>query len=108
LALGRTPDKINDFEVADMKAMTTDNYAAMGKAAKPKWLAFYQALGAAAKVACLEGCWTLTSVPEKEAIIKDLQYFCAPEGSPEHEAGKQALAAMALSKLDLTGTGESP
>jgi len=91
-----------------MKAMTSENYEAMGKPAKQKWIAFYKALPQEVKVTCLEGCWNLTTVEEKEAIIKDLQYFCAPEGSPEHEAGKEALAAMALNKLNITGTGESP
>jgi hypothetical protein len=30
-------------------------------------------------VVVLEGMWNLTSIQEKEAIIKDLQYFLAKE-----------------------------
>jgi hypothetical protein len=85
--------------------MTTDNYEAMGKPAKANFINFYKTLDVPNKVECLEGCWNLTSVEEKEAIIRDLQYFCAPEGSPEAEAGK---AVLAMNKLDITGTGESP
>jgi hypothetical protein len=37
-------------------------------------------------VVVLEGMWNLTSIQEKEAIIKDLQYFLAKEEPSAEEA----------------------
>jgi len=95
LALGNTPEKIAEFSIEDMNAMTTENYEKMNKLENPNWINFFKTLKTEAKVTVLEGMWNLTTVEEKEAIIKDLQYFLV-KPTPEEEAIAAALDAVEL------------
>lgn len=90
LAIGRTPEKIHEFEHEHMNSMTTKNYEEMGRFPNPHWIAFFVDLEEEAKVTCLEGMWKHTSVEEKDAIIKDLQHFCANEGDAAEEVPPDA------------------
>jgi tetratricopeptide (TPR) repeat protein len=93
LALGNTADQIKCFEVEDMHPMTTENYVANNKHENPVWINFFKTLNPKSKVAVLEGMWDLTTVEEKEAIIKDLQYFLAKPPPVPTEEEEEELAA---------------
>ena len=50
LAIGRTPEKIHEFEHEHMNSMTTKNYEEMGRFPNPHWIAFFVDLEEEAKV----------------------------------------------------------
>lgn len=77
LTIGNNPDKIKEFGHEEMNSMAITNYLAMGKRENVLWITFYKALPSAEKVTVLEGMWNLASPSEKDAVIKDLQHFCA-------------------------------
>jgi len=79
LTIGNNPEKIKEFGHEEMNSMAITNYLAMGKRENVLWITFYRALPSAEKVTVLEGMWNLTSPSEKDAVIKDLEHFCAKQ-----------------------------